>query len=70
MSSSGSKGMLTAATRQLLASWEETRQTWRDRKADEFEKTYLADLAGGVNAAIRVMEDLDQLLHKIHADCE
>ncbi len=70
MSGSGSKGMLSAATRQLLNRWGETRQTWRDRKAEEFEKTYLSDLAGGVNAAIRAMEELDQLLHKIHADCE
>jgi hypothetical protein len=70
MSASGSRGLLTLATRQLQARWVETRNSWRDQKAAEFESLYLAELAHSVNAALRVLEDLDHLLEKIHADCE
>lgn len=70
MSVSGSKGLLTLATRQLQARWGETRYSWRDRKAEEFEEMYLSELMNGVNSALRVIDELDQLLEKIHADCD
>ena len=70
MSLSGSKGLLSDATRQLQARWSETRNAWRDRKADEFENLYLTDLSAAVNTTLRVIDELDQLLQKIHADCE
>lgn len=67
---SGSKGLLTLATRQLQARWGETRYSWRDRKAEEFEEMYLSELMNGVNSALRVIDELDQLLEKTHADCD
>ena len=70
MSASSSRGMLSLATRQLQARWDETRNSWRDQKAAEFEGLYLSELTHGVTAALRVLEDLDQLLEKIHADCD
>ena len=70
MSMSGSKGLLTLATRNLQARWGETRFSWRDRKAQEFEEIYLSELMTSVNSALRVIEELDQLLEKVHADCE
>lgn len=70
MSMSGSKGLLTLATRNLQARWGETRFSWRDRKAQEFEEMYLSELMTSVNSALRVIEELDQLLEKVHADCE
>jgi hypothetical protein len=70
MSAAASRGMLTLATRQLLARWEETRKSWRDQKASEFESLYLAELKDTVHAAVRTLEDLDHLLEKVHADCE
>lgn len=70
MSMSGSKGLLTLATRNLQARWGETRFSWRDSKAQEFEDLYLSDLMNGVNAALRVIEELDKLLEKVHADCD
>lgn len=70
MSTSGSKGLLTGSTRQFLAAWDEVRESWQDRKADEFEKTYLSELSNDVTAAIRAIEELDRLLSKIHADCD
>ena len=70
MSLSGSKGLLTDATRQLQARWSDARNAWRDHKATEFEDQYLSDLMTSVNSALRVIDELDQLLQKIHADCE
>ncbi|MGL4400044.1 MAG: hypothetical protein ACRCXD_09260 [Luteolibacter sp.] len=67
---SGSKGLLTLATRQLEARWGETRFSWRDRKAQEFDDLYLAELMTSVNSALRVIDELDQLLEKVHADCD
>ena len=70
MSAMASCGMLTMATRQLMAGWDVTRQSWRDQKAVEFETLYLAEVRDTVAAAIRSLEELDQLLGKVHADCE
>jgi hypothetical protein len=67
---SGSKGLLTLATRNLQARWGETRFSWRDRRAEEFDELYLSELMNSVNSALRVIDELDQLLEKVHADCE
>jgi uncharacterized membrane protein YdfJ with MMPL/SSD domain len=70
MSAAASRGLLTMATRQLMSRWEETRQSWRDNKAADFEALYLSEVRDTVSAAIRTLEELDQLLQKVHADCE
>lgn len=70
MSHSDSKGRLTAATRLLQTQWEEARQSWRDRKAQEFQESYLAELDSSVSATLKVMEELERLLQKVHADCD
>lgn len=70
MSASGSRGLLTLATRNLMARWDETRVSWRDQKATDFEAAYLAELSEQVATALRALEELDHLLERIHADCE
>ena len=70
MSAGSSRGLLTLATRQLMARWEETRHAWRDQKAAEFETQYLAELSQCLGSTLKVIEDLERLLEKIHADCE
>jgi len=70
VSAAGSRGLLTLATRQLQARWAETRASWRDSKAADFEELYLSELTQCMNAALRVLEDLERLLDRIHADCE
>lgn len=66
----GSRSALNEATRRLLADWVRTKDTWLDRKAVDFERTYLGDLSERVNAALRAIEDLDKLLEQIHTDCD
>lgn len=70
MSTAGSRGQLTMATRQLMSRWEETRNSWRDQKAAAFEDLYLSEVRDTVNTALRALEELERLLEKVHADCE
>jgi len=70
MSVSASKGLLTLATRQLQARWGETQFSWRDAKAREFDEAYLSELMNTVNSVFRVIDELDKLLDKVHADCD
>ena len=52
----------------MLAVYRESK--WRDRKAQEFDDLYLAELMNSVNSALRVIDELDHLLEKVHADCD
>lgn len=70
MSAGAAKGALTDATRELLLRWEQVRESWRDAKADEFGRDYLDGLADEVARSVRVIDELERLLRKIHADCE
>ena len=66
---SGSKAILNDSTRRLMADWARTKEAWRDRKADEFEAAYLADIHERVNMAIQSLEKLDRLIARIQKDC-
>jgi hypothetical protein len=70
VSASGSKALLTGETRKLAEHWAETRKSWQDQKAAAFAETYLEDLFSRVNTTVRAIEELEQLLHKVHADCD
>jgi hypothetical protein len=70
MSLGASKSLLNEANRELFARWEETRASWRDAKAIDFDKEYLAGLPQAVATATRVIEELDAVLSKLHADCD
>jgi hypothetical protein len=65
-----SKSLLNEANRELFARWEEARASWRDSKAADFDKDYLASLPQAVATAVRIIEELDVVLAKIHADCD
>src|SRR5690606_13657278 len=66
MSTSGAKSNLAGATRKLSDHWRETRKSWADQKAAEFEHLYLEELFHQVENSLRIIEELDQLLHKVH----
>jgi hypothetical protein len=67
---SGSAARVTALTRDLANKWENTKNSWRDAKADEFERQYIEELLNSVDKAATVMEQLDKLIGKIRHDCE
>lgn len=67
---SGSGQRLSALTRDLSNRWQHTKESWRDAKAEEFERQYLEDLYVSVDKAMHVMEQLDKLMAKIRSECE
>ena len=62
--------MINDATRELHARWDQVREHWRDAKAAEFSKTYLSGLGEDTSRVLRVIDELERLISKIHADCE
>ncbi|MDB6030657.1 MAG: hypothetical protein JWM16_995 [Verrucomicrobiales bacterium] len=67
---SGNAARVTALTRDLSNKWENTKNYWRDAKAQEFERQYIEELLNSVDKAATVMEQLDKLIGKIRHDCE
>ena len=57
-------------SRELLKSWQETQGIWRDRKADEFDRTYMQPLFDATDNAVTAMGDLEKMLTKLRRDCE
>jgi hypothetical protein len=70
MSLSANKTRLASITKELSSNWSETKESWRDAKAQEFERDYLQELFDSVESASGVMDQLDKLLNKIRTDCE
>jgi hypothetical protein len=70
MSLGGSKARLVGLSKELSLKWEDTKNYWRDAKAQEFERKYLQELFAGVDKTIGVVEKLDELLKKVQNDCE
>ncbi len=70
MSSSGSKGRLLGAAKELRLKWEETKNYWRDERSRDFDRKYMQELFAGMDKTITVTEKLDELLKKVHNDCE
>jgi hypothetical protein len=61
---------LIQAIRELNNQWEQTKSSWRDMKAQDFEKTYIEALPGHVDRAVKVMAEIELLLKKVRSDCE
>ena len=61
---------LAALTKELSRAWQQTRESWKDQKAQEFEQKYLRDLWGSVEKTLVVMEQLEKVIAKIRKDCE
>ena len=70
MSMAGSKARLVGLTKELSLKWDDTKTSWRDAKAQEFERKYLQELFIGIDKSVTIIEKLDELLKKIRKDCE
>lgn len=70
MSMAGSKARVVGLTKELILKWDETKNYWRDAKAQEFERKYLQELFIGVDKTVTIVEKLDELLKKARKDCE
>ena len=70
MSVSSNGKLLAAATKDLVRRWAETKESWQDTKAIDFEQKHLFELLAGVERAVPVFDDLDKILSRITNDCE
>ena len=70
MNLSGQKAQLSGATRELLLRWSETKNYWRDTKSREFDERYMKELMARVDRAATLIDKLEEVLQKVHKDCE
>ena len=61
---------LATATKELMLKWEDTRQSWQDAKADEFEEKYLVVLQATMDRVMPVFDDLDKVVGRVRNECE
>ncbi len=66
----GNKAQLSGATKELLLRWSETKNYWHDGKSREFEERYLLELMARVNQATTLIDKLEEVLQKVHKDCD
>jgi hypothetical protein len=62
--------MILQATKELSRRWAETAETWKDARALEFERQFLAELTASVDRAGPVFDDLEKLIARVRSDCE
>ena len=70
MSTGGHANRLAGLTRELRERWSQTRESWSDVKAREFEEQYLREVDTAVNTALTGLQHLESTLRKIRHDCE
>lgn len=70
MNLSGNKAALSGATKELLLRWSETKNYWHDAKSREFEEHYLQELMARVDKAATIIDKLDEVLQRVHKDCD
>ncbi len=70
MNLQANKGTLMAVSKELNQNWQHVKESWRDTKQNEFERTYIETLQTNINMAVDAMEKLDKVLNKIRRDCE
>ena len=70
MSLLANKSRLEALTKELAASWAETRDSWRDAKSQEFGQRFMDELFSSVNRSATCIADLDKIINKVRHDCE
>jgi hypothetical protein len=62
-------GRLQKATVELGRKWEDTRESWQDETAREFERLYLRSLPSRIRLVLTAASELNELLRKAERDC-
>ena len=68
MSAAG--GKLSAVTKVLSSQWQQTKESWKDAKCEEFERHYMDELFTSVDKAVGIIDQVEKLVAKIRSDCE
>ena len=70
MNLAGNRSRLSAISKELLFRWSETKNYWKDAKAEQFERKYIDELMVRVEKTVTVIEKLDEVLTRVRKDCE
>jgi hypothetical protein len=70
MSLLDSKAMLSSATKELLARWEDVKNVWSDAQSKAFEQTYIQLIESDVRSALNAFDSMNQVLQRLESDCE
>ncbi|HYO11534.1 MAG TPA: hypothetical protein VER17_21400 [Tepidisphaeraceae bacterium] len=65
-----SRGNLAKAFKELMLRWADTRASWDDVRAEEFEKQYLQQLESDLRTTGSAMDQMGVLLSQARRDCE
>jgi len=63
------RGALSKALKQLENKWAETKMSWDDCRAREFEDRFLVPLQQDLRNAVGAMDQLAVLLTRIRSEC-
>lgn len=69
MSSAGG-ARIVGLTRELLNKWNQSKDSWRDTKATEFEKRFMDELEASANHASTGIDNLERIIQNIRSECE
>jgi hypothetical protein len=69
MSLSTGRNKLHSALKTLVVRWEETKTGWNDPVSQDFEETYWNPLESTAPAALRSIDQLDLILHRVRQEC-
>ena len=70
MSVIDSRAKLILAAKKLMAEWHQTRETWRDENARQFDQKYMAALETDIRAAVLAMERMGNALESARSECK
>ena len=69
MSFQSSRQEILHGAKTIKNEWKSVRENWQDKKAEEFERTYIARLEREVKTALAAMDEIDELFKEIQKDC-
>lgn len=68
MSAAGTR--LSSISKELHLKWEQTRESWNDSRAQEFDSKYMQELFAQCDRSLDVIANLEKLLARIRKECE
>jgi hypothetical protein len=64
------RGQLAKAIKDLSLRWGETKMSWTDHQAEEFERRYIQQITADLRQAVTAMEHIASVLNQVYHDCE
>lgn len=64
------RGQLAKAMKDLAQRWGETKMSWTDQQAAEFERRYVQQFEADLRQAVTAMEHMATVLNQVHRECE